>query len=113
MAAAKHRLDNLIAIVDQNGQQLDGFTVDVMPIHDMERVFKGFGWHTLVIDGHDIEAIRSALREKTFGMPKVIIAQTVKGKGLPTIEGKRGWHHVRITQEQYAAFRQALEVRDD
>lgn len=113
MAAAKYRLDNLIAIVDQNGQQLDGFTAEVMPIHDMERVFKGFGWHTLVIDGHNIESIRRAVRERPSGMPAVIIAQTVKGKGLPAIEGKPGWHHVRITQEQYTAFRQSLGVRDD
>ena len=109
MAAARYKLDNLVAIVDKNGQQLDGFTGEVMPIHDMAGAFKSFGWHTLVIDGHDVEAIQKSVREKAAGMPTAIIAQTVKGKGLPAIEGKTGWHHARITQEQYDAFQQALE----
>lgn len=109
MAAAKYRLDNIVAIVDKNGQQLDGFTKDVMPIHDIELVFKGFGWHTVAINGHDIDAIQKAMKEKVIGVPMVIIAETVKSKGLPTIEGKPGWHHARITKEQYTEFMQSLE----
>lgn len=109
MAAARYRLDNIIAIVDKNGQQLDGFTNDIMPIHDIEMVFKGFGWHTAVINGHDIEAIQKAVKEKVMEKPMVIIAETVKSKGLSEIEGKTGWHHARITEEQYMKFMQSLE----
>jgi len=110
MAAARYKLDNLIAIIDKNGQQLDGFTNDVMPVHDLEKVFQGFGWNTIVINGHDIEEIQQAIAKKTEGMPVVIIAETIKSKGLPSIEGKTGWHHARITEEQYTAFKKELEV---
>ena len=110
MAAARYKLDNLIAIVDKNGQQLDGFTSDVMPVHDIEVVFQGFGWNTVVINGHDVEAIQRAVGRKAEGKPKVIIAETVKSKGLPSIEGKTGWHHARITEEQYTEFKKELEV---
>lgn len=109
MAASKYKLDNLIAIVDKNGQQLDGFTKDVMPIFDIEKVFQGFGWHTKVINGHDIEAIQNAVHENAEGEPRVIIAETIKSKGLPSIEGKTGWHHAHITEEQYLEFKQMLE----
>ncbi len=109
MAASKYKLDNLIAIIDKNGLQLDGYTSDIMPIHNIEEVFKGFGWNTLVIDGHDVEAIRKAINGMVAGAPTVVIAETVKSKGLPSIEGKPGWHHARITEEQYRAFKQELE----
>lgn len=109
MSAAKYKLDNLIAIVDRNGLQLDGFTSEVMPISDLEQVFKGFGWNTIVIDGHDIIALQNAVRDCLNGAPKVIIAQTIKSKGLLMIEGKPGWHHARISEEQYTEFKQVLE----
>ena len=110
MAASKYRLDNLVAIIDKNGQQLDGYTDDVMPIHDIERVFKGFGWNTAVIDGHDTDAIKNSLRGTVPGMPAVIIAKTVKSKGISSIEGQPGWHHARITEEQYLEFKRELEA---
>lgn len=109
MAAARYDLDNLIAIVDKNGQQLDGYTKDVMPIYDIEKVFEGFGWQTQVIDGHDISAIQNATRIKPDKKPLAIIAETIKSKGIPSIEGKPGWHHARITEEQYIGFKQELE----
>lgn len=109
MAASKYKLDNLIAIVDKNGLQLDGLTNEVMPISNMEQVFKGFGWKTIVIDGHDISAITEAVHETITGRPTVIIAETIKAKGIPSIEGKPGWHHAHITKEQYLEFKQALE----
>ena len=110
MAATQFRLDNLIAIVDKNGQQLDGFTSEVMPVHDIEKVFQGFGWNTVVINGHDVEEMRQAVGRKAKGMPTAIIAETIKGKGLPSIEGKTGWHHARITEEQYTELKNELEV---
>ena len=110
MAAARYKLDNLIAIVDKNGQQLDGFTSDIMPVHDMEKVFQGFGWNTVVIDGNNVDEIQEAIRRTADGVPTVIIAETIKSKGLPSIEGKPGWHHARISEEQYNEFKQELEV---
>ena len=110
IAAARYKLDNLIAIVDKNGQQLDGYTSEVMPVHDIEKVFQGFGWNTVVINGHDVEEIQQAIENKAEDMPTVIIAETVKSKGLPSVEGKTGWHHARITEEQYADFKKELEA---
>ena len=110
MAAARYKLDNLIAIIDKNGQQLDGFTNDVMPVHDIEKVFQGFGWNTIVINGHDFIEIQHAIGNKVEGMPTAIIAETMKSKGVPSIEGKTGWHHARITEEQYIEFKKELEV---
>ena len=109
MAAAKYELNHLIAIIDKNGQQLDGFTSEIMPIHGIEHVFRGFGWKTVIINGHDIEAIQKAVRTETGGMPIAIIAETVKNKGIMPIEGKTGWHHARITEEQYIEFKRVLE----
>lgn len=109
MAAAKYKLKNLIAIVDKNGQQLDGYTSDIMPIHNISKVFEGFGWNVLTIDGHNIESIQTALHNKSDDKPTVIIAETIKSKGLPSIEGKPGWHHARITEEQYQIFKEELE----
>lgn len=109
MAAAKYQLDNLIAIIDKNGQQLDGYTSDVMPINDIAQVFSGFGWNAVTIDGHDVEAIQQAIRQRIDGVPTVIIAETVKSKGVASIERKPGWHHARITEEQYKRFKQELE----
>ena len=110
MAAAHYKLDNLIAIVDKNGQQLDGFTSEVMPVFNLEKVFQGFGWNTLVINGHNILEIQQAIEKKVKDMPTAIIAETVKSKGLPSIEGEIGWHHVHITEEQYLEFKKELEV---
>ncbi len=110
MAAARYKLDNLIAIIDKNGQQLDGFTKDVMPVYDIEKVFQGFGWNTIVINGHNYGEIQRAIGNVVEGVPMAIIAETIKSKGLPSIEGKVGWHHARITDEQYIEFKKELEV---
>ncbi len=109
MAAPKYNLDKLIAVIDKNGQQLDGFTRDVMPIHDIGKVFMGFGWNVIEIDGHDIAALQKAFRTRIEKVPTMVIANTIKSKGLPTIENKPGWHHARISEEQYIEFKQALE----
>ena len=109
MAAARYKLGNLIAIVDKNGQQLDGYTNEIMPISNIEQVFNGFGWEVKTINGHDIREIQNAIRTQQGNTPVVIIAQTIKGKGLSSIEGQTGWHHARITEEQYAELKQSLE----
>ena len=109
MAAARLGLDNLTAIVDINEQSLDGFTADIMPVHDWQQVWSGFGWQAAEADGHDIAALQSALSSRAEGKPTVVLAHTVKGRGIPSIENKAGWHHARLEQEQYEAFRQELE----
>ena len=109
MSAVKYGLDNLTAIVDVNGQQLDGYTADVMPIYDIAQVFRGFGFHVVETDGNDIRQLCDAFSDENPGRPKVIIAHTVKGKGIQEIEGKTGWHHAHIDQVQYERFVNELE----
>lgn len=94
MTAAHFKLDNVCAIVDNNGVQLDGTTADIMGVEPLGDKFRSFGWHVLVIDGHDLAALELAFRiaGTTHGRPTAIIAQTVKGKGVSFMEGQCGWH---------------------
>lgn len=103
MAAAKYHLDNLCAVVDVNGLQIDGKTADVMPSEPLDKKYEAFGWHVIKIDGHDYEAIRAAFAEaKTVkGQPTMILAKTVKGKGISYMEGNAGWHGKAPNAEQY------------
>lgn len=95
LSAAKFKLNNLIAIVDRNQMSLDGFTEDVMPVHPIDEKFEAFGWDTLHVDGHDLPALIDMFdnisknpREK----PLVIIADTIKGKGVEGMELNNDWH---------------------
>jgi transketolase len=108
MAASKFGLNNLTAIIDVNEQSLDGFTINTMPVCDFTSTWKGFGWDVTEVDGNDINQLLQAFDVNNSG-PHVIIAHTIKGKGLKSIEGKIGWHHVRITEEQYQQFLAELE----
>ena len=110
MAAARLKLDNLTAIVDINGQSLDGFTADIMPVHDFARVWSGFGWQTETADGHDLEQLAEKLTACANDKPLVVLAETVKGQGLPSVAGRTGWHHARLNEEQYQALKQELEA---
>jgi transketolase len=103
MAASKYDLDNLCAIVDVNGLQIDGKTADVMPSEPLDKKYEAFGWHVIQIDGHDFAAIKSALAEaKTVkGKPTMILAKTVKGKGISYMENNAGWHGKAPSDEQY------------
>ncbi|MBI5595878.1 MAG: transketolase [Elusimicrobia bacterium] len=94
MAAPKFKLDNLVAVVDYNGGQIDGQVKEVMDLEPLADKVRAFNWHTLVIDGHDLSAIEAAYAEaaKTKGRPTAIIARTVKGKGVSFMEGDIGWH---------------------
>lgn len=109
MSAVRFGLDNLIVIVDVNGQQLDGYSTDVMPLHDLPGIFRGFGFHVEEVDGHDIEQLYSVLQTTAAESPTAIVAHTIKGKGIREIEGKTGWHHTTLTQEQYEAFMESLK----
>ena len=112
MAAAKYKLDNLCAIVDVNGLQIDGRTCDVMPTEPLDKKFESFGAHVITIDGHDFDAIKAAFAEARTvkGQPTVILAKTVKGKGVSYMENNAGWHGKAPTAEQYAQAKAELEA---
>lgn len=107
MSAPKFKLDNLTAIVDHNKVQLDGTTDEIMPLGDIAAKFTAFDWNTLRCDGHDLAALYDAIEAAKAhkGAPTVIIADTVKGKGVSFMEGKAAWHGKPIPDEE---FKQAI-----
>lgn len=113
MAANKYKLDNLCVIVDVNGLQIDGRTCDVMPTEPMDKKFEAFGAHVIKIDGHDYDAIKAAFAEaKTVkGQPTVILAKTIKGKGVSFMEDNAGWHGKAPNDEQFAQAKAELEAK--
>jgi transketolase len=94
MAAAHFKLDNLIAIVDNNGIQLDGWNREIMNLEPFAPKWQGFGWHVIEVDGHDLNQIVAALEQAKLvkGQPTVIIAHTVKGKGVSFMENNPEFH---------------------
>ena len=111
MSAAKYKLDNLCVFVDCNGLQIDGRVSDVMPIEPLNRKYEAFGWNVIEINGHDFEEIIAALdaAERCKGKPSVILARTVKGKGVSFMEDNAGWHGKAPNDEQYRAAIRELE----
>lgn len=103
MSAAHYQLDNLLAFVDVNGLQIDGKVSDVMNPFPIDEKFKAFGWHVIVLeDGNDIEAVIEACEQakQVKEKPTVIVAKTVKGKGVSFMENQVGWHGVAPSKEQ-------------
>ncbi|MGI6343782.1 MAG: transketolase [Bacillota bacterium] len=94
MSAAHYRLDNVCAIVDYNGLQIDGDVEKVMGLAPLAEKWQSFNWHVISIDGHDMNQVLDAYAEaeRTKGKPSVIIAKTVKGKGVSFMENEAGWH---------------------
>lgn len=113
LTAAKFKLDNLCAVVDVNGLQIDGKTEDVMPTEPLDQKFEAFGWHVIKIDGHDYEAIENAFAEAESikGKPTMILAKTIKGKGVSFMENDAGWHGKAPNDEQYTQAKAELEAR--
>lgn len=105
MAAAHYKLDNLTAFLDHNKLQIDGPISEVMSPEPVDLKFKAFGWHVIIIDGHDFKQIISAIDEakNTKGKPTIIICETLKGKGISFMEGIAGWHGKAPNEEQYKA----------
>ena len=105
MTAAHFGLDNVCAIVDNNGVQLDGITAEIMGVEPLGEKFKAFGWHVIDCDGHDLEALLAAFKEAeaTKGKPTVIVAKTVKGKGVSFMENQCGWHGKAPNKDELAA----------
>lgn len=110
MAAVKFKADNLCAVLDWNGVQLDGTTEEVMPMGDIPAKFKAFGWNVIECDGHDLDAVYEAFETaKTVkGVPTIVLAHTIKGKGVSFMEGKNGWHGKAIGDEDYAKAMEEL-----
>jgi transketolase len=96
MSASHFKLDNICAIIDKNRLQIDGWVEDVMNIDPLAEKYAAFGWHVIEINGHDMQQILDAFDEarSTKGKPSVIIADTVKGKGVSFMENQGGWHGV-------------------
>lgn len=108
-AANKYQLDNLTVIIDNNGLQNDGFAKDIMPTLDLRAKFEAFGFQAVRIDGHNVDEITAALdfmKTQKNGKPKCIVCNTVKGKGVSSMENVAIWHGLAPNDEQYA---QAME----
>jgi transketolase len=111
MAGAFHKLDNVVAIVDYNRIQLDGFVHDIMEIAPLAEKWRAFGWHTMEIDGHDFAAIEKAFdeAEATKGKPTCIVAHTIKGKGVSFMENNPKFHGVAPTADEVKLALQELQ----
>ena len=110
MAAAKYNLDNLCAVIDVNGLQIDGKTADVMPTEPLDKKMEAFGWNVISVDGHDLAALSAAFEQAkaVSGKPTVLLAKTVKGKGVSFMENDAGWHGKAPNAEQYEKARAEL-----
>lgn len=103
MTASHYKLDNLCLIVDNNNLQIDGKVTDVMNVTPIDEKFKSFGFNVININGNDIDDILNAFDKarNAKGRPTVIIAKTIKGKGISFMENQAGWHGKAPSQEQY------------
>ena len=104
MQAAHRKLDNLVAIVDLNGLQIDGKVSDVKRVCPVDEKFMSFGWNVIVVDGHNYEELIAAFEDakKCEGVPTVIVAHTHKGKGVSFMEDNAGWHGKAPSDEELA-----------
>lgn len=111
MAGAHYKLDNLVAILDYNGLQIDGKNDDVMTVSPVKEKFESFGWNTICIDGHNMDEIKKAFDDASEfkGKPTMVIAHTVKGKGVSFMENQVSWHGTAPNDEQYAQAMADLE----
>ena len=113
MSAAKYHLDNLCAVVDVNGLQIDGATKDVMPSEPLDQKFAAFNWNVIHVNGHDYDALIAAFEAAAAckGKPTVLIAKTTKGKGVSFMENNAGWHGKAPNDEQYAQAKAEVEAK--
>lgn len=111
MSAAHFKLDNLVAIIDRNHLSYDGNTEEIMSLDSLSKKLVAFNWNVISCDGHNVTSLLEAFDSIKGGMPNIIIADTVKGKGISFIENRPEWHHHRITMEQYE--RAIAEIEDN
>ncbi len=111
LSAAHYKLDNLCAIIDKNGMQITAPTTEVMNTDPLDQKWKAFGWAVREVDGNDVAALKEAFAALPFekGKPSVIIAKTVKGKGVSFMENQLKWHHGVPTAEQYEQAQEELD----
>ncbi len=102
MLAGKEKLRNLIAIIDRNNIQIDGYTEDIMPLGDMTRKYEEFGWHAQEIDGHNFREINDAINraKAVYDKPSVIVARTIPGRGVKEFERDYHWHGKAPNKEE-------------
>lgn len=112
MFAAHYQLDNLVAVVDNNGLQIDGKIGDVMSPYPIDEKFAAFGWHVITINGHDFDEIEKAFNEAetVLNKPTVIIQRSTKGKGVSFMENQCGWHGKAPNDEEYAKAMEELKA---
>lgn len=112
LLAGREQLHNLIAIIDRNNIQIDGFTEDVMPLEPLRAKWEAFGWQAQEIDGHNFEAINDAVghAKAVFAKPSVIIAHTIPGKGVAEFERRFEWHGKPPNREEGAAAINAIRT---
>ena len=118
MSASKFKADHLIGILDNNGVQLDGTLEEIMPMGDIRAKWEAFGWNVIPCNGHDVADICRAVKEAKAaagadgknhpGKPSLILAATVKGKGISFMEGRNIWHGKAINDEEYARAKAEL-----
>jgi transketolase len=103
MAAAQYKLDNLVAIIDRNRLQITGSTEDVMGLEPLGAKWRSFGWEVVEVDGNDIEQLVEVFSNtpRVVGKPTLIVANTIKGKGISIAENQVGWHHRVPTKEEF------------
>jgi transketolase len=121
MSAAKFKLSNLVAILDCNGGQIDGSCEEVMPLEPLPEKWRSFGWHVIEINGHDFDQILGAYKEARMlheshsktgrGKPVMILARTVKGKGVSFMEHPTAWHGVAPKPEEAKRAKEELQKR--
>ena len=109
-AAAKFRLANLVGIIDRNRLSVDGWVAEVMPMEPLADKWRAFGWDVVEVNGHDIPALRAALAPTRAGqgVPRMVLADTIKGKGVSFMEDVRSWHADTVNAEQYRLIRAEL-----
>lgn len=113
MAAAHHKLDNLVVILDRNRHQQTGSSEEIMDVGDAPSKFRSFGWHVEEIDGHDVGALYDVLSaRRSDGVPLAVVANTKKGKGFSFSEDDNSWHHKVLTKNQYEAALEELGAGD-
>ena len=115
MSASHYKLDNLCVIVDNNNLQIDGEIGNVMSSYPIDKKFESFGFNVIQINGHDFNEIENAFNEskKIKDKPSVIIAKTIKGKGVSFMEDKAEWHGKAPNEEQYKLAIKELEEKDN
>lgn len=113
MTASKYKLDNLTAVVDRNNCQIDGICDEVMPLEPLRDKFVSFGWEVFDTDGHDIDSLLNAFdaAAQVKGKPSVIIARTIKGRGISFMENRYEWHSGKLSKSQYEQALEELGVK--